>query len=108
MSLSERSREVATLRAIGYGEWQIGGLFFKESVVVGVLGTLVGLPLGYLLTLLMAVTYDTEMFRMPVVLNASAWLQTIVTAGVFIVAAHLFVQRKISRLDWLDALKAQE
>jgi putative ABC transport system permease protein len=108
VSLSERSREVATLRAIGYGEWQIGNLFFKESAVVSSLGTLLGLPLGYLLTHLMAISYDTEMFRMPVVVSSSVWPQTIVTAGLFIVAAHLFVQRKISRLDWPDALKAQE
>ncbi|MEZ6070218.1 MAG: ABC transporter permease [Pirellulales bacterium] len=108
VSLSERGREVATLRAIGYGPWEIGSLFFKESAVVSALGTLLGLPLGYVLMLLLARTYDTEMFRMPVVVHPAALLQTVVTAGVFIVAAHLFVQRKIMQLDWLEALKAQE
>ena len=60
ISLAERRREVATLRVLGYTEWQVGGLFFRESMLINVLGTLFGLPLGYGLSRYLAVMYNTE------------------------------------------------
>lgn len=63
IGLAERAREVATLRVLGYTEWQAGNLFLRESALVNTLGTLVGLPLGYLLNWGITVAYDTEMFR---------------------------------------------
>ena len=54
VSLAERQREVATLRVLGYGPWQIGSLLLRESLIVTLVGTLLGMPLGYLLTVLMA------------------------------------------------------
>ena len=50
IGLAERHREVATLRVLGYTEYQIGGYFLRESMVVNSLGTLLGLPVGYALT----------------------------------------------------------
>ena len=72
------------------------------------LGALAGMPLGYLMTVGMAEMYESEMFRFPVVSTASTYVYTLVMAVVFAVLAHLLVQREISRMDWLEALKAKE
>ena len=108
ISLAERSREVATLRVLGYGEWQIGGLFLRESVLVNVAGTLVGLPLGYLLNYGVTIAYDTEMFRIPLVNPVVVMLTVLVLGTVFGLLAHIVVQRAIFKIDWLDALKTKE
>ena len=50
IGLAERRREVATLRVMGYTEYQVGGYFLRESMLVNSLGTLLGLPVGYALT----------------------------------------------------------
>src|SRR5262249_23416281 len=61
ISLAERRREVATLRVIGYTEYQIGGYFLRESMLVNSIGTLLGLPLGYALTVwLVLVRFPTQ------------------------------------------------
>jgi putative ABC transport system permease protein len=108
ISLAERRREVATLRVLGYTEWQVGGLFLRESLVVNSLGTLAGLPLGYTLAWGLSVLYNTETFRFPIVSPPGVWYGTIVMAVIFALAAHAFVQRTITRLDWLDASKTKE
>ena len=46
IGLAERRREVATLRVLGYGAWQIGGFFLRESMIINVLGTLLRLSAG--------------------------------------------------------------
>jgi putative ABC transport system permease protein len=108
VSLAERQREVATLRVLGYGPWQIGSLLLRESMIVTVIGTVLGMPLGYLLTVGAAMSYDSEMFRFPVVSSPGTWIWTAVLAVVFGLVAHLCVQWTIHRMNWLEALNARE
>lgn len=108
VSLAERQREVATLRVLGYGTWQIGSLLLRESMIVTVLGTVIGMPLGYLLTLATIWSYNSEMFRVPIITTPGTWVWTLAMAVMFGLTAHGFVQRSIHRTAWLDALKAQE
>jgi putative ABC transport system permease protein len=108
VSLAERRREVATLRVLGYGPWRIGSLLLRESMIVTLLGTVLGMPIGYLLTVGMAMSYDSEMFRFPVILSPGTLVWTLVMAVLFGTLAHLFVQRSIHRMDWLEALNAKE
>ena len=108
VSLAERRREVATLRVLGYGPWQIGNLLLRESLIVTLLGTALGMPIGYGLSELTAASYDTELFRFPVVSSAGTWIWTAVLAVLFTLAAHLTVQWAVHRMDWLEALQAKE
>jgi putative ABC transport system permease protein len=108
VSLAERTREVATLRVLGYTEWQVGGLFLRESMISNFLGTVAGLPMGYLLNVGITKAYDTEMFRIPVIDPRGVFWATIVLGMVFGLLAHAFVQRAIFKLDWLEAMKTRE
>ena len=108
VNLAERQREVATLRVLGYGPWQIGNLLLRESLILSLAGTLLGMPIGYGLSVLAAMAYKSEMFRFPVISSAGTWIWTFVLAVLFTLLAHLFVQRAIHRMDWLEALKAKE
>jgi putative ABC transport system permease protein len=108
IGLAERKREVATLRVMGYTEYQIGGYFLRESMVMNAIGTLLGLPVGYLLTVWLTTVYDTEMFRFPLVGPPIVWLGVVGLAIVYCLAAHLFVQWAINKLDWREALNVKE
>ncbi|NUQ62481.1 MAG: ABC transporter permease [Pirellulales bacterium] len=108
VSLAERRREVATLRVLGYSPWQIGLMLLRESMIVTLLGTLLGMPVGYLLSVATSAAYDTEMFRFPVVVSMSTWAWTLTLAILFGLAAHGFVQLAIHRMDWLEALQTKE
>jgi putative ABC transport system permease protein len=108
VSLAERQRELATLRVLGYGPWQIGSLLLRESLITTLVGTVCGMPVGYLLTRVSALAYETDMFRLPVIASAGIWIATVLLAAVFWLLAHLAVQRQIHRMDWLEALKVSE
>lgn len=108
VSLAEREREVATFRVLGYGPWEIGNILLRESLIVTLFGTLLGMPLGYLLTLLSVSINDNELFRIPVISSPLTWLGSFALAVVFTFSAHLVVQRTIHRMNWLEALQAKE
>ncbi|HVX10198.1 MAG TPA: ABC transporter permease [Pirellulales bacterium] len=108
IGLAEREREVATLRVLGYTEWQVGNLFLRESVLVNTAGTIAGMPLGYLLNWGITLAYDTEMFRIPVIDPTRSCLMTFVLGTFFALGAHAIVQRAIFHMDWLEAMKTRE
>ncbi len=108
VALSERQREVATLRVVGYHRRQVGGIFLRESLLVNGAGALLGLPFGIALILLLIRQYDTEVYRMPLVLQPKAFVLTFGLGVGFTLLAHGPVQRAINRLDWLEALNAKE
>jgi ABC-type antimicrobial peptide transport system permease subunit len=86
----------------------VGGMFLRESMLVNLIGTLAGLPLGYALATGMVRMYENEMFRIPVVFTADILIKTLVTAVAFGLLAHVFVQRSINKMNWLEALKVKE
>jgi putative ABC transport system permease protein len=108
VSLAERQREVATLGALGYGRWEIGLIFLRESLVTNLAGTAIGLPIGYSLTVLIAIAFSNDLIRLPVVANPGIWITTLVVSVVFALAAHGFVQWQIHKMDYLEGLKVKE
>ena len=108
VNLTERQREVATLRALGYGPWRVGGMFFRESLLTSFCGYLFGLPVGYGLTVLTANSYANDLIRFPVVSAAWVWITAGLLALLFTLMAHAVVQWRIHRMDFLAALKVKE
>lgn len=108
IALSERKREVATFRVVGYGPWEVGMIFLRESLVINLLGTLIGIPLGLYLNVQLAELYATELFRMPVVFSPETIVWTAGLAVVFTLSAHAVVQRSIHFMDWREALNVKE
>jgi putative ABC transport system permease protein len=109
VSLAERQREVATFRAMGYGPWQVGGLFLRENLVVNLVGTLLGLPFGYGLVYLTSLAYEqNDLIRLPVVSAPWVWIATVLLSLVFALCAHVVVQWRVHQMDFLEALKVKE
>lgn len=104
ITLSERQREIATLRTLGYHEREISRLFLRENLFLNLTGAMLGLPLGYALLILMSVAYQTEAFRIPVRVEEKTWLLTLLLAMCFTFFAQVFVRRAIRRLPWRQVL----
>lgn len=108
ISLSERQQEIATFRVLGYTPREVGIIFLRESLCLNLLGTLLGLPLGYWWSVQFMKMYGTELFRLPLVVRPSSWGLTIVLGLAFALLAHIPVQRAINRMDWLRVLNVKE
>jgi putative ABC transport system permease protein len=108
VSLSERQREVGTLRVLGYTPRQIGTIFSGESLVVNGAGVLLGLGAGVVLTHLLALAYNTELYRFPVIIRPSRLLLAAALMWLFVFAAQVITHRMIRSIRWLDVLKVKE
>ncbi len=108
VSLSERQREVGTLRVLGFMPSQVARIFAGESFLLNGLGVLLGLGGGVGYVHLLSRLYDTELYRFPVAIYPSHFLVTIGLMILFVGSAQLIVSVLIRRLPWLDVLKVRE
>lgn len=108
VNLSERQREVATMGAMGYTRWEVGLLFLRESLVLNLIGALLGLPVGYVLIQLMTKMIDQDLVRFPIVTAPWIYLSAFITALTFTLLAHAVVQWRIHQMNWLESLKVRE
>ena len=108
VALSEREREVGTLRVLGYTPWQVAGIFVEENAILGCVGVGVGLGLGVGLNLLVATAYSTELYRFPVVVRGGTVLWIVGIMLGILAATQAVVVRLVRRLDWLQSLKTKE
>jgi putative ABC transport system permease protein len=108
VSLAERQRELSTLRVLGYSPWEVGSLLLRESLITTVLGAVLGMPLGYAVTMIIATAYASDLFRLPLVAPPGLWLKTLLFAISFGLLTHFVVQKQVNNMDWLDALQAKE
>lgn len=108
VSLSERQREVGTLRVLGYSSGQVTRIFSGESFLLNGVGIVLGLGLGIGLAHLLAEAFNTELYRLPPVIH---WSRLALVAGlmtIFVVLAQWIIYLMIRSLQWLDVLTVKE
>jgi putative ABC transport system permease protein len=106
ISLSERARELATLRVLGFSRGEVGAVLVGELVLL----TLVALPFGLLLGSAFAkgilTTVNTETVRLPLVLTASNYAAAVLVVALASALSALLAARKLADIDLVSALKA--
>jgi putative ABC transport system permease protein len=108
VSLSERSRELASLRVLGFTRGEISRILLGELAVLTALALPLGAVIGYGLGHLIREALSNEVFRLTFVVLPStlgrAWLGVAIAAAV----SGLAVRRRLDRLDLVGVLKTSE
>jgi len=108
ISLSERGRELATLRVLGFTRAEISYILLGETGLLAFLALPLGCLLGYALARLFVGAFTTELFRIPLAIEASTYgLSILIGAAATAVSAFL-VRRRVDRLDLIAVLKTRE
>ncbi len=108
IAITERQREIATFRVLGYNPSEVGAIFLRENMLINIFGAVIGLPLGLAMLRMMIAQYCNDAYSMQAVVKSSTWLWTMGLSVCFVLAAHAVVQRNIVRLAWQEALSMKE
>jgi putative ABC transport system permease protein len=108
VSLSERSRELASLRVLGFTRAEISLILMGELALVTLIALPVGGLFGYSLSAAIVGMIDSEVYRFPLYVSRQAVALSflgIIAATVF---SGLVVRRKLDHLDLVAVLKIRE
>lgn len=108
VSLSERSRELASLRVLGFTRAEISAILLGELAVLTVCALPFGAAIGHWLTALLVGSIESEMFRFPLVFDVQAMALAALTVTVASMVSALLVRRRLDHLDLVGVLKLRE
>jgi putative ABC transport system permease protein len=108
IALSERSRELASLRVLGFTKGEAAYILLGELAVLILLALPIAGGFGYALTWYLSSAMETKLFRIPFVLENSTFGVGAVIMLVSTAVSLLAVARRINRLDLIAVLKARE
>ena len=108
VSLSERSRELASLRVMGFTRGEISSILLGELAVVTFIAVPVGLLVGYVLAALVVLAFSTELYHLPLVIMPKTYALAALTIVGAATLSGLAVRRKLDRLNLVEVLKTWE
>lgn len=108
ISLSERSRELATLRVVGFTRREISSILLGEIGTVTLMGIPLGLVMGYFFAWILTLFLDQEVFRFPFVIANSTYGLAAGAVLAASVGSALLVRRRLDHLDLIAVLKSRE
>ncbi len=108
IALADRSRELATLRVLGFTRGETSAILLGELAVQMAVAIPMGCALGWLFTYGIIQTIDAELYRFPLIISPSTYLSAIAMVVVAGVGTAFLVRRKIDHLDLVEVLKARE
>lgn len=108
IALSERGRELATLRVVGFSLREVRGVLVGELAILVLLALPFGLLFGRGLALFIMASFSTETVRLPIVINSSTYSIAILVVLTASVLSFTLVSRMIAKLDMVGVLKARD
>ncbi|NRG17525.1 FtsX-like permease family protein [Rhizobiales bacterium] len=108
IQLSERARELASLRVFGFTRAEVSGVLLIELGVIVFVAQPLGWGLGYGFSWSVVQGFESDLFRIPLIVSSETFaVSSLVVLGAAVISA-LIVRRRVDRLDLVRVLKTRE
>lgn len=108
IQLSERARELASLRILGFTRGEVSYILLGELFILTALAVPLGLVMGYGMAAGMVASFQSDLYALPLMVSDKTyWRAAGVVIGATIVSA-LIVRRRIDKMDLVAVMKTRE
>lgn len=108
IALSERNRELASLRVLGFTRGEVAYILLGELGLLTLLAIPLGLLIGYGLCAYLAFRFDSDLYRIPLVLGGDVYAFAATVVLVSSVVSGIMIWRNLAQLDMVAVLKTKE
>lgn len=108
IALSERGRELASLRVLGYTRREIGVVLLGEQAIITGLAAPLGWAVGFAICYLITKVVDAEIIRLPLVLSARTFIFSAMIVFAAAIVSGVLVAWRLRKLDLIKVLKTRE
>jgi putative ABC transport system permease protein len=108
IALSERGRELASLRVLGLTRGEISFILLGELAILTLMALPLGIVMGWVLVKVLCMFLDTEMYRIPFIVEPATYGFSVTVVIVAAILSGLVVRRRLDQLDLIGVLKTRE
>ena len=107
-NVSERVREMATLKVLGFFDREVHHYVNREMMILTVMGVVLGLPLGRFVGGLLTMALNMPSLYFEVEVKPLSYVIAVVATMMFALLVQLFVNPVLDRIDPISSLKSVE
>ena len=108
VNITERIREIATLKVLGFYDNEVDAYVFRENIILTLMGTAVGLFMGVFLAQFIITTAEVDLVMFGRNIYAGSYVLAAVFTLVFSVLVTLVMHKRLKVIDMIEALKSVE
>src|SRR5699024_10790863 len=108
VNISERIREIATIKVLGFYDKEVSAYIYRENVILTIIGTMVGLLIGIFLHRYIMTTVEMDNIMFGLKLNPLSYLYSIVLTLGFSAIVNLVMHYKLKDVEMVESLKSIE
>jgi len=108
INITERQREIATIKVLGFYKSETGAYVFRENLILTFIGILVGLPVGAVFLDFVLAQINVDMVSIKPIITAKSIIFTVLTVLVFFEVVDLVMRKKIEKINMAESLKSVE
>lgn len=108
INIAERVREIATLKVLGFTQHEVNAYIYRETLLLALIGSLVGLVLGIFMEGYVIVTAEVDQVMFGRDIHLPSFIVAFALTMVFSVIVTLFMRSKLRRIDMVESLKSVE
>jgi len=108
INISERIRELATMKVLGLHDSELAMYIYRENGVVTLLGVALGLIGGFFLHGYVITTVEIDILKFPKLIYPLSYVFAVALTLVFAVFVNFAMNYKLARIDMVESLKNVE
>ena len=108
INITERIREIATIKVLGFYSWETASYVFRENFILTGIGAVLGLGLGKLLHVFIMNCINVEAVSFDSRITWVGYVLSVVLTFIFAVIVNLFMLLKLNKINMAESLKSVE
>ena len=108
INIAERRREIATVQVLGFYPRETENYVLKENLILSVIASMIGLPLGKLFHMAVMSMVKIDMINFDNVISPLSYLMAFVCTVLFAIIVNRFMKHQIEKVNMAESLKAVE
>lgn len=108
INITERIKEIATLKVLGFDDGEVSAYIFRENVILTVMGVIFGVIMGFLLHKWIIVIAEVDIIMFGREIKLTSYLYAIALAFAFSMFVNVVLHKKLKKVDMVESLKSIE
>lgn len=108
INITERMRELATLKVLGFYDGELSAYIYRENVILTVFGVAMGMVMGKFLHQWLILTVEIDLLMFGRTVAPTSYLWAVLLTTVFSLVVNLAAHWKLKKLDMVESLKTVE
>ena len=108
INISERRRELASLKVLGFSDMEVAMYVYRENIFLTLFGVALGVLLGSFLHKYLILTLEVDMIMFGRHINPMSYVYSIILTIIFAMFVNISMYYKLRQIDMVESLKSVE